>query len=222
MNKQPNHHISDELLLAYAAGSLAEAQSLIAACHIASCPDCRAKLKAADSLGGALLDNLPPEPVSPGSLEALFARLDAPAAQDKPATSPIRLVQTIPGVPEVTAPAPLAQYLGALRWQRLGPGVQSYVLPTSGGASARLMRLAPGVRLPSHRHRGLELTMVLAGGYHDGLAHYGPGDISELDEAHHHQPVVDRDGECIALAVTEKLALYDRFVYRLIQPLIGL
>ena len=35
------HHLTDDLLLAYAAGSLNEGWSLAIATHLSLCPDCR-------------------------------------------------------------------------------------------------------------------------------------------------------------------------------------
>lgn len=38
------HHIGDDLLLSYAAGTLDEASSLLVATHLALCPHCRAQI----------------------------------------------------------------------------------------------------------------------------------------------------------------------------------
>ena len=42
---QPQHHVDEDVLLAYAAGSLPEAASLVAAAHLTLCPHCRAVLR---------------------------------------------------------------------------------------------------------------------------------------------------------------------------------
>ena len=49
------HHLSDQLLMAYAAGSLPEAFNLIVATHIQMCDQCRAASEAYDAVGGVLL-----------------------------------------------------------------------------------------------------------------------------------------------------------------------
>ena len=56
MSKQTiKHHLSDELLLGYSAGTLPEAFSLMVAAHVSLCDECRAQLETYDTLGGALL-----------------------------------------------------------------------------------------------------------------------------------------------------------------------
>ena len=44
---KPNHHLDDSTLLAYAAGTLDEAFSVVAASHVAVCPACRGAVRVA-------------------------------------------------------------------------------------------------------------------------------------------------------------------------------
>ena len=57
---QIRHHINDDLMLDYAAGTLSEGWSLAVACHLAMCPECRKQLELAEAAGGALMEELPP------------------------------------------------------------------------------------------------------------------------------------------------------------------
>jgi quercetin dioxygenase-like cupin family protein len=49
------------------------------------------------------------------------------------------------------------------RWQPWLGGVEIKVLHQAGGLMSYLLRLAPGARLPPHRHRADEECLVLAG-----------------------------------------------------------
>ena len=51
------HHIPSQVLSAYSTGSLPEAFSIIVACHISLCDQCRAEVEAFDTIGGVLIDN---------------------------------------------------------------------------------------------------------------------------------------------------------------------
>ena len=79
------HHLTDGLLMAYSAGTLPEAFSLTVAAHISMCDECRARLGAFDSLGGALVEHAAAAEMSEGSLEATLAMIEAmrtaPAAE---------------------------------------------------------------------------------------------------------------------------------------------
>ena len=80
----PIHHLPDELLLDHAAGSLPEPVALLVATHLAMCPACRESEARLEAVGGALLDEITPEPIEGGGVDALFARIEAgtPEASD--------------------------------------------------------------------------------------------------------------------------------------------
>ena len=72
----PQHHIVEDMLLAYATGTLGQAASLVAATHLSMCPSCRASLVAAEAVGGVLLEDISPEPISETLLAGVLSRLD--------------------------------------------------------------------------------------------------------------------------------------------------
>lgn len=215
----PIHHPSDALLIAYAAGTTAEAESLAVSTHLTFCPDCRAKTMSAEAVGGVLLDRIEAAPMQADALQSMLARLDEgePAA---PRRSP--LPQGIPqGLPTALSSYAAEALLGA-GWRMLAPDIRQLALQTAGAAKARLLKLKPGTILPEHGHRGTELTIILAGSYTDELGHFARGDLAELDESVVHRPVVDEGAECVALIVTEAPLKFRGWMARLAQPLIGI
>ena len=73
----PEHHLSEEILMAYAAGSLPEALSLVVASHITLCPECRAAVEAYEALGGSLMEDISPASLPESALSNIFAKLDS-------------------------------------------------------------------------------------------------------------------------------------------------
>lgn len=203
------HHLSDQLLMGYAAGVLPEAFSLVVATHISMCDDCRARAEAYEAVGGAVLET-EAAAMSEASLEACLARLGTPDVARRPA--PRRGI----------FPAPLADYIGgdldSIRWKPLGMGVRQAILPTSKGASARLLYIPAGQGVPDHGHRGMELTLVLQGAFRDDKARFGPGDVEIADEADEHTPVAEAGVDCICLAATDAPLRFMGLVPRLLQP----
>jgi putative transcriptional regulator len=202
----PVHHLSDELLLDHAAGSLPEPVALLVATHLALCPACREHEAGLEAVGGALLDEIDPEPIEGGGLDALFARIEAAPAEDmgeaevaavKPAASDI--------VP--TLPRPLRDYVGgetdALAWRKRGKLSEARLLPEASGGTVKLLRIPAGAMMPVHTHRGTELTLVLEGGFSDEQGHYLRGDVAIADEDVTHRPRADDDGDCLCLTVTQ-------------------
>jgi putative transcriptional regulator len=214
------HHPDDATLLAYAAGSLGEAASLVVASHLAWCPGCRTTVRCAERLGGTLIDGMQAEPVSAGVLDRCLSALDdAPAAQT-PGT------HTVAGDPAL--PTPLARRLGCpisqVRWKRVAPGIQLHDLHLSPACRGRLslMRVATGRGVPEHGHSGSEITLVLSGSYTDRFGRFQPGDIADLDLDVEHDLRVDSAQPCICLVAAESPIRFKGIIARLMQPFTGI
>ena len=207
------HHLSEPLLMAYAAGNLPEAFGLIVATHISMCDTCRAQLAAFEALGGAVIETEIAE-MADGALEAALARLAAPEDAK---------MSVIPKRKHSDLPAPLMDYIGGsladVKWRSLGMGVQQAILPTGKGATARLLYIPAGQAVPDHGHRGTELTLVLQGAFRDSTDRFGPGDLEIATEELEHTPVAELGGACICLAATDAPLRFNGLIPRLLQPL---
>lgn len=213
MTDKIKHHLTDALLMAYSAGTLPEAFSLTVAAHISMCDDCRARLGAFDTLGGALMDDCAAAQLSDDSFEATMARIDGTQMEAKPSTSIRR---------KGILPQPIRDYVGgdleAVKWKPVGMGVKQAILPTSKDASARLLYIPAGAAVPDHGHRGTELTLVLQGAFVDEVDHFGPGDIEIANEELDHTPVADIGADCICLAATDAPLRFRALIPRIAQP----
>lgn len=211
------HHVSDELLLDYAAGHLAEGWSLAVATHLAMCPQCRARLDLAEAAGGALVETLDPVQGLADSWDKLKARLAGEGAPARP--EPRR------AAPSGELPEPLRSYVGNLadiKWRTLGNARQVLIKLGDGETQARLLRIPAGKPVPEHTHGGRELTLVLQGSFHDAVDTFGPGDLEEADGDLTHQPVAGPDADCICLAVTDAPLKFRSRLVRLVQPFLGI
>ncbi|WP_420133529.1 ChrR family anti-sigma-E factor [Rhodopseudomonas sp.] len=211
------HHIGDDLLLSYAAGTLDEASSLLVATHLALCPHCRARSTAAEAVGGELLEALPAAELPPGMMQSVMAQLrrEPPAAP-----APARMAPAS----DIVIPEPLRSYLGGdlrtLRWTRVAPRVQQIVIDIPGSRpQARMLRFQGGTQVPTHGHGGRELTLVLSGSLCDRDAVLVRGDVAETDEQTEHQPYAGPEQDCICLAVTDAPLRFKSPWARLLQPL---
>ncbi|HEX2528056.1 MAG TPA: ChrR family anti-sigma-E factor [Geminicoccus sp.] len=207
--------VRQELLMAFAAGRLAEPVTLAIATHVALNPKAHAVVRAYEELGGRFLEELEPEPLPPGSLDAVMALLDTPPVTPRPRTG----IQQDPSIPPVLArylPAPIDQ----LPWKRLGPVAEYPLLKEVAGYKTQLLRIQAGRKVPQHTHDGNELTVVLRGAYGDGIGHYARGDLSVADGSINHQPKADEGEECLCLAVTDARLRLTGTLGRLLNPFI--
>lgn len=217
-----NHHPNTELLLDYATGALGEGWSLAVATHLALCPKCRDQLSELEAIGGNLLDSMVFACPTENILDKVLERLDGSTEDAGNIAAPsIRN-----GGPPVL-PQPLRDYVGGdldtVDWQRLGLGAYQALIPTTNdGVTVRLLRIPAGQPVPEHSHRGLELTLVLAGGFSDATGHFARGDFEEADEELQHQPTADPGNDCICLAVTDQPLRFASPLVRLLQPFLGI
>lgn len=199
--------------MAYAAGQLPEAFSLVVATHLSLCDDCRAGAAAFDAVGGAMLETGEESAMDEDALARALARIErmpqAPAARPRFAAG--------------IFPAPLVEYVGgdisAVRWRRVGGGVRQAILPTDRDATARLLHIPAGTAVPDHGHRGLELTLVLQGAFADETDRFARGDVEIADEELEHTPVAMAGQDCICLAATDAPLRFRGLIPRLAQPL---
>ncbi|MEP7239442.1 MAG: ChrR family anti-sigma-E factor [Devosia sp.] len=214
-----NHHIADDLLLSYAAGSLAEGWSLAVATHLSLCADCRARLAAAEAAGGQMLETIDGGAVEAGSWTALRGRL-APAP---PATTPAKA-----SAGEVAVlPKPLRDYVGgdveAIRWSAIGTaGAQFRIKTADRETQVRLLRIPAGKPVPEHTHRGRELTVVLSGAFSDGVGRFARGGVEDADDSIEHIPTATPEADCICLAVTDAPLRFRSLLVRALQPFLGI
>lgn len=208
------HHLSDQLLMGYAAGQLPEAFSLVVATHLSLCDDCRARAASFDAIGGALLEEAGEIALGEDALCQALARIESlPQA-----------TRTEPMPPAGIFPAPLADYVGgdlsAVRWRRVGGGVRQAILSTGKEATARLVFIPAGTAVPDHGHRGMELTLVLQGAFADENDRFDRGDVEIADEEMEHTPVALSGQDCICLAATDAPLRFRGLIPRLVQPLL--
>lgn len=208
------HHLSDELLMAHAAGELPEAFGLLVSTHVSMCDECRSRLEAYEALGGAVLDQCGSVTMADDSLAACFARIDGQPAIQRP----------VARRPRSVFPPPLDAYVGggleAVRWRPVGMGVRQAVLRTARGATARLLYIPAGQAVPDHGHRGTELTLVLQGAFRDETDRFGPGDVEIADQSMNHTPIAEPGVDCICLAATDAPLRFSGLLPRLAQPFV--
>ncbi len=210
------HHLTDELLMGYSAGTLPEAFNLIVAAHVSMCDECRATLAGFDAIGGALIEDTPAAELSGDCLAKTMARIRDGAPTTRPA----------PARCDAVLPAPLLDYIGgsldSIRWRPAGMGVKQAILSTSESASARMLFIPAGTALPDHSHHGTELTLVLQGAFEDEDGHFSRGDVEVASSETHHTPIADLSEDCICLAVTDAPLRFRGLLPRLAQPFLNI
>ncbi len=208
-------HPADETLFAFAAGALAAGPRLVVETHLAGCPECGERARAFEAVGGALLESSHVDPAPGDLLARTWARIEAAAgvarARAQPGPEPY------PGAPESLRRCAIGP------WRFVQPGLRIAMVtpPGESEASAMLMRVSAGRRMPRHTHDGVEFTQVLTGIFYDASGRFASGDYIEADGDVDHQPVADENQDCICLAAIEGRVRLTSFVGRWAQSVLG-
>lgn len=206
------HHLTEELLMGYSAGTLPEAFNIVVATHISLCDECRAALAEYDAVGGQVLASGDATTMAEDSLAATLEKITA-----------LPIVENIkaPVVDSGIFPAPLREYVSgdvdAVKWRKVGGGVSQMILKTSAEATVRLLKIPAGAAMPDHGHNGTELTLVLQGAFADDHDHFAKGDIEVANEDLTHTPVAAEGVDCICLAATDAPLQFNGLIPRIAQ-----
>jgi putative transcriptional regulator len=211
------HHLPDELMTAFAAGTLDLGQHVAVATHLAGCVQCRSFVRTIEEIGGVLLERLPPGEMSSNALSRVEAQLDlAAAVEGKDRTTGAAC--DVRGLPSFVR----EYHFGGWKWIAPKVHVRPITLPEASDTRVFLLKSGPGTKMVPHSHTGVEMTCVLEGAFrHDG-GHFGPGDFDLGDETIEHEPVVESAGECICLVAMQGRLQLNGFIGRLIQPFVRL
>ena len=215
-----HHHLTDATLLSHAAGNLSESMTLVIAAHLSTCSECREKLAFLEEIGGCQLELVAPLNMAPNALDIVLEQL---GEQEEKSVQTARAETS-----DSSIPYPLRSYLpeqlSDILWKFTAPGIKTFTLPTkdTGSGTLRLIKIAPGMTIPEHTHGGMELTLVLQGAFSDEIGRFACGDIADLDEETHHQPISDTDEDCICLIATDAPLQFNKLVPRLVQYFTGM
>lgn len=220
-------HPSEATLLAYASGSLGAAHRFVVATHATQCAACHNAIFAAEQIGGVLLDGLTPTTLQPDALRLCLAQFEAPTVLSRAH----RTAHPPPRVGELILPLAL-RGIRPGRLRVLAPGIRHSTLFRDERGTLHFLRVHSNVALPQHKHRGLELTCVLQGAFHDGSGQYLAGDVSEVgdedEEAaqfgidREHLVVADPPGDCVCILATTGRLQFRSWLARLLQPFMPL
>lgn len=222
MTTRITHHPKSATLAAYAAGALDEARAVVLATHLDLCERCRIAVRDFEALGGACLEDIEPAALSGDALQRFWMRAGPPSTE----SASVATRAANDAAPEGAKPlsAYLKGGLDAVHWKPVAPGMQQSIVAAQGYRPGvlRLLRIAPGVRMPKHTHKENELTIVLRGSYSDEIGAFARGDLIDLNDEDTHSPCATGDEPCICLTAASGPLVFKGLIGKVVQPFIGL
>ncbi|WP_281556334.1 ChrR family anti-sigma-E factor [Thalassomonas sp. RHCl1] len=223
------HHPKETLLKAFAGGELAASLSAAIAIHVDMCPLCQEKTAAItreQAMKSFGREALSADINSSGVDSCQQAETDYDdmiqviVADEQIAPVPLRIPKkiTLHGQ-EFTLPQAIAN-LQLGKFRHLGKLSRARLLLGEGPIHTSLLHLQPGGSVPEHTHKGYELTLLLAGEFHDEQGSYVPGDFMMLDGRHTHTPVSEQG--CLCYTVVSDALHFTQGINKLLNPIAAL
>lgn len=203
------HHPEQDMLLEYAAGSLAWAPSLAVAAHLQLCARCRQQHEQLNTIGASLLEDSASERPSEGTFERLMSRIDSSNAEAEPTpVAKSAADHRLPADPMLANLPKVIRKLMAdnlpLKWRRVSPALKMMRLKSGQDQyEVSFHRICRGGRTAEHDHRGQEVILVLNGSFSDADGVYSQGDFLVRQPGEVHRPIATEDQECLCLSIVE-------------------
>ena len=178
------HHPDETLLTEFAAGQLSPAVALCIRVHLGFCSRCQQQIDRLMSIGAALFEALPGEPVADSVFDQIMARITMKTLLHPVPTPPYGR----PFQPVFRATAQQGQSAGFCHWK---PQWFRFLNMLQLGAQGRyrlsLIKINAGGRAPPTVTTGGG-GYVLQGGFSDARGHYEAGDFMIMDGFNEHAP----------------------------------
>lgn len=212
-----NFHPDLDLLTEYAAGSLPLAQSACVSIHVNQCTRCQRSTQQLTELGASLFEALEPEKTGDAQLHAVLARLD----EEQPLAY-ARRRNSARDTPAILQRLMRGDF-SDLRWKHLSSELRiSYLRTGDPNYEFALYHMRAGGRVPEHTHRGLEMTLVLQGGFSDADGTYLPGDFLLRRPGDVHAPTALQSEDCVCLGVLDAPLKFTHWKFRWMNPFLKL
>ena len=220
-----NHHPTDDLLQAFAAGELSSSLSVVIATHAEMCPVCRHQVErytehfAQTNLTSeaAVIDSAAnTDDFSHDAFEQMFASI---VAQPEMPLSEHNILIDDNSKKVVSdgfvLPKSL-QHLTLSKFVNIGKIARARISLDEEPVRTSLLNIKAGGQVPEHTHKGYEITLLLEGSFEDELGKYHPGDFIILDGSHKHHPT-SKQG-CWCLTVVNDSIQFTKGVNKIFNP----
>jgi putative transcriptional regulator len=232
------HHPSRALLEEFVSGNMVASVSVIISSHIEMCSECKAlveKMTQQAALEAFSVDDtvittdLGEEDSSDCDINSIMSTL---TQEDSFSQTLINSIMTQPIEPTDTQPKTITEIdvsgtrislprainsIALKEWQGLGKVSRARLNLDDDERRTSLLHITKGGKIPSHTHKGFEITLLLQGSFEDEKGTYTAGDFIWLDSEHTHSPET-KEG-CVCLTVSSDALHFTQGVSQLFNPL---
>lgn len=224
------HHPKHELLNAFVEGELPASLSAAIAVHAELCSICAKNIQCLIDESAANVLSKDAQIYSTSSKKTTLSLNDQSEAVNNYALM-IDTITDDESITEVNTQEPLEieikgstyQLPTALRsismtgWQKMGKLSRARLTLNEGVLHASLLHIDKNGGVPSHTHKGFELTLLLEGGFQDEVGSYVKGDFIWLTNKNTHTPHTKTG--CLCYTVADDAMQFTQGLSKLLNPI---
>jgi len=223
------HHPDTAVLKQFVAGELPLSVSLIVSSHIELCQHCQAQVSALTEQFAAATFNdevLNPVPIhhsnrfetSDFNSDESLAMIDDITTLEAELDTEL-LPKTVTEIEVSGRRLALPRALKSIalkEWSGLGKLSRSRLDIEDGNLRASLLHINKGGSVPTHTHKGFEITLLLQGSFEDDMGRYQAGDFIWLDGNHTHSPITQEG--CVCYTVSSGAIRFTQGMSQILNP----
>ncbi|GAD90833.1 putative anti-sigma factor [Vibrio halioticoli NBRC 102217] len=210
------NHPSEELLKAYADGSIDACNGLTLAAHLETCEHCHSKVDELESQASQIMMEPDAEiDIEQSMMDEIFNNIVCLSKDKTSLNTQKPSVKIEVNGKSFVLPKSLRGVSKRLsEWKSYGGKVYTAHLDLGEEERVSLLYIAGGVQVPQHTHKGVETTLVLHGSFSDEEGYYSEGDYIVADGSIKHSPRTEEGQDCLCLTVLSEPMVFTQGVAR--------
>lgn len=222
------HHPKHELLNAFVEGELPASLSAAIAVHVELCDICAKNIQhiTKDAAANIFSEDISIYNSSAGNTDIdkhsknqdVFDAMIDSITDDESISEDIQFEPLEIEIKGTTYPLPSAlRSISMMGWQRMGELSRARLNLNEGPIHSSLLHIDKNGKVPSHTHKGFELTLLLEGSFEDERGTYVKGDFIWLTNEVTHTPHT-KEG-CLCLTVADDALQFTQGLSKMLNPI---
>lgn len=206
------HHPNNQLLAEYCAAQLPLALSVAVSAHIEMCSLCQTALHKIESAQAE--QTWQQADVEVCDFGDLLQDILATPCTDKKSKPKADLIVKL-AKHHYQLPRAFRSFQ-SIRWSSMGAIKKARLISDEESVRASLLHIIKGAEIPTHTHKGYEVTLLLAGSFSDESGSYNKGDFILLDNENTHSPKANEN--CVCYTVQDAPLYFTHGVSKILNP----
>lgn len=208
-----NYHPTKQMLIAHSEGQLPLSLTIALSAHVEMCEQCAGKLaELTEQVSQQTWQQPRTEMVDFGDMMQSIMASDISPLN----SAPISLNEIDIAGKHYTLPLAFRKF-ETLKWSGFGPINRARIVSDEGDVRGSLLHIDKNGRIPSHQHKGYELTLLLAGSFSDEHGSYQQGDFIWLEGGVTHSPFTEHG--CLCYTVQDAPLHFMAGISKVLNPL---